>query len=124
MDSLTILGVLLTIGGIIVTLIAQTRNSSKDKYDIITTSKNEGDSVRRKIDQLAEGTAEYRKILLTPEIILVAAKVNRDIPIVVTNNFPYPVFMVVIEIVLTKGSFDLNNMIIQPLGVGIWQSNI
>ncbi len=122
MDTLTILGVLLTIGGIIVTIIAQNRNSAKDKSDIITTSKNEGDSVRRKIDQLTEGTAEYQKILLTPENIAVAAKVNRDIPIVVTNNFPYPVFMVVIKIVLTKGNFDLNNMLIQPLGVGIWQS--
>ncbi len=122
MDALTILGVILTVAGIIVTVIAQTRNSSKDKQDIISTAKNEGDSTRKRLDQISEGTAQYEKLVLTPETISIPAKINRAIPIVVTNNFPYPVFMVVIEIKVTKGKFDLKDIDLQPLGIGVWQS--
>ena len=118
MDTLTIVGVLLTIGGIIVTVIAQVRNASADKQEIINTAKSEGDSVRSKIDQLTE----YQKLLLSPQTIAIAAKIDRHIPIVITNNFPYPVFMVVIEIKITEGNFDLKDMIIQPLQTGIAQS--
>lgn len=63
----------------------------------------------------------YDKILITPPEIILPAHASRSLPITITNNFPYPVFMVVVEITVLEGDIDLSKDFI-PFGNGIWQS--
>jgi hypothetical protein len=63
----------------------------------------------------------YDKILITPSEIIVPAHASRNVPITVTNNYRYPVYMVVVEITVQEGDIDLSKDFI-PFGSGLWQS--
>jgi hypothetical protein len=66
-------------------------------------------------DKETNESIEFKKILITPEVILVPAYSSRDVPIVITNNFPFPVFMSLLEVQLEEGNF---NFITNPIMLG------
>ena len=66
--------------------------------------------------------SKNENIFVTPPEIIVPAKASRDVPIVITNNYPYPVFMVVLEIKVIEGDLDLTtNFLLEPMFSGIQQ---
>ncbi len=62
--------------------------------------------------------AQYDGIFVTPKEILIPIKAGREIPIVITNNFQFPVFMIGLEFRVLEGDFNIdfwNNFTTQPL---------
>lgn len=121
MNILTILGIIFlcigAVGGILLA-IGQWQGTASDKKDIIESGNKNKEEIVNRIDS----NEEFKKILVTPNKILLPANSSRDLPVVVTNNYPYPVFMVVLEIKV-KGNIDLTkDFEIMPMGSGIWQA--
>lgn len=76
--------------------------------------------IKESIDKSNE--AKYKGIFVTPSEIIIPAKADRELPIIIRNNNPYPVFLVILEIKVKDGNLDLSkDFLFLPLNPGIWQ---
>ena len=67
--------------------------------------------------------AKYEGVFVTPSEIIIPAKANRDLPVIIRNNYPFPIFMVILQIKVKEGNLDLSkDFFFLPLNPGIWQS--
>lgn len=84
---------------------------------IVNNNNYINDDVKRLIDE----KAKYQKILITPTEVFVPAHGSKNVPIVITNNYPYPVFMVVVVLAVQEGDINLTEDVV-PFGSGLWQT--
>lgn len=84
-----------------------------------------GDNVGR--DKIVNNTYvvkerdKFKKILINKHMVVVPAHTIVDIPIVITNNYPYPVFDVIIVFEVLEGDIDMEKNFV-PFGNGVWRS--
>lgn len=120
---------LVLIGGIVVAIGGYIWNkfSSKSNRERHLEIMARGDSINKNVtngvDEIKKQMTVNEHILITPAEIIIPAKFSRDVPIVITNNYSYPVFMVVLELKITEGELDLStNFQLTPPGNGILKS--
>lgn len=74
--------------------------SNTDKHKELV---DKGDSIKKGVEHLTGS----ERLFVSPSEIVCPAKMKRDAIIVVTNNFPNPIFMVTLEIKVVEGDLDL-----------------
>jgi hypothetical protein len=96
-------------------------NNSTNFFSIVLMILGAYIGIKESIDKSKE--EKYEGIFVTPSEIIIPAIANRDIPVIIRNNYPYPIFMVTLQIKVKDGNLDLSkDFLFLPLNPGIWQS--
>lgn len=123
-------GLCIAFGGFIWNKFSSKANAEKHKEllangDSIKTDVDQAkEEVIKTVDEVKKQLTANERLFVSPEQILIPAKGSREIPIVVTNNFPYPIFMVVVEMKVVNGDLDMStDLMPTPLPAGgVWQA--
>lgn len=106
----------------------ETESNNRDRQNAVIRQGNEvKDQVQESKIETQKGVEEIKKeitknekLFVTPSEIIIPAKAERDVSLVITNSKPFPIFMGILEFEVEEGDIDLSNdCLILPFETGL-----